>query len=109
VLSSPGAYPLVAFGKGWLCAAAVRPALTVADKLNLEQLRETINGTGLTAVVMSNPRNPTGQAVVGEELDALVKIGVETSTTMILGALGAAAALTDADEFYARRGGRGRC
>ena len=61
-------------------------ALTFADKLNQTQLRETIVGTGLTAVVMSNPRNPTGQAVVGEELNELVKVGCETQTTMILGA-----------------------
>ena len=37
---------------------------------------------------MSNPRNPTGQVVQGSELNELVQMSRETSTTLIL------------DEFY---------
>lgn len=42
---------------------------------------------GISVIVASNPRNPTGQVIKGEELKQLVQLGRE-GTTVIL------------DEFY---------
>lgn len=57
-------------------------------KLKIEDLRKCILSLGLTAVLLSNPRNPTGQIIEGEELKALVQMAQELDTTTIL------------DEFY---------
>ncbi|CAD6885641.1 unnamed protein product [Tilletia laevis] len=57
-------------------------------KLSIDGLREEIRNRGLSAVVMSNPRNPTGQQIEGEELKALVQTAVDMHATIVL------------DEFY---------
>jgi len=56
-------------------------------KLDIDQIAKDIQNQGLSVVVASNPRNPTGQAVMGEELEKLVHL-CKPHTTIIL------------DEFY---------
>nr|XP_019004173.1 uncharacterized protein I203_03331 [Kwoniella mangroviensis CBS 8507]OCF67634.1 hypothetical protein I203_03331 [Kwoniella mangroviensis CBS 8507] len=64
-------------------------ALDARDKykLNLEQLKAEIENLNLSVVIASNPRNPTGQCISGDELRDLVHLARE-KTTVIL------------DEFY---------
>ncbi|WWC88608.1 uncharacterized protein L201_003521 [Kwoniella dendrophila CBS 6074] len=64
-------------------------ALDAKDKykLNLEGLKKEIENLNLSVVVASNPRNPTGQCISGDELRDLVHLARE-KTTVIL------------DEFY---------
>ncbi|KAJ1025362.1 hypothetical protein NDA13_004175 [Ustilago tritici] len=57
-------------------------------KLSTEDLRKEIKGRGLSAMIMSNPRNPTGMVIEGEELKALVEASKELGCTILL------------DEFY---------
>jgi N-succinyldiaminopimelate aminotransferase len=54
-----------------------------ADQLELE-----ITGRGLSAVLLSNPGNPTGRAIRGEELNAWVDVARRLKCTLLL------------DEFY---------
>lgn len=56
--------------------------------LKIEDLRRNIIAQGLTAILLSNPRNPTGQLIEGDELKQLVEMAKELETTTIL------------DEFY---------
>jgi aspartate/methionine/tyrosine aminotransferase len=53
-----------------------------------EQLRREINGRGLSALLASNPSNPTGKLVAGEELRTWVETARELDCTLLL------------DEFY---------
>jgi aspartate/methionine/tyrosine aminotransferase len=53
-----------------------------------EQLRREILGRGLGAILMSNPCNPTGKLVCGQELAEWVAIARELDCTLLL------------DEFY---------
>ncbi len=55
---------------------------------SLEQLRREILGRGLGALLMSNPCNPTGKAVLGPELGAWVATARELDCTLLM------------DEFY---------
>ncbi|PWZ02219.1 PLP-dependent transferase [Testicularia cyperi] len=57
-------------------------------KLSPADLRKEIKGRGLSAMIMSNPRNPTGMLIEGEELHELVDMSRELGCTMLL------------DEFY---------
>ena len=57
-------------------------------KILSEELREEILGRGLSAILLSNPCNPTGAVLAGEELKTWVKIGTELDCTMMF------------DEFY---------
>jgi aspartate/methionine/tyrosine aminotransferase len=57
-------------------------------KLTPDEIRKEILGRGLSAFLMSNPNNPTGKQIHGEELAELVKVGRDTECSMIL------------DEFY---------
>jgi len=57
-------------------------------KMSIDGLREEIRNRGLSTVVLSNPRNPTGQQIEGEELKRLVDTAVEMDVTIVL------------DEFY---------
>lgn len=57
-------------------------------KLQVEDLRRTIRNQGLTTVLLSNPRNPTGQVIEGKELQDLVNMAKDMNVTTIL------------DEFY---------
>ncbi|WWC70818.1 uncharacterized protein I206_104770 [Kwoniella pini CBS 10737] len=64
-------------------------ALDAKDKykLNLDQLKREIQNLNLSVIIASNPRNPTGQCISGDELQDLVQLARE-KTTVIL------------DEFY---------
>ncbi|CDS00179.1 hypothetical protein [Sporisorium scitamineum] len=57
-------------------------------KLSTDDLRKEIKGRGLSAMIMSNPRNPTGMLIEGEELKCLVETSKELGCTILL------------DEFY---------
>ncbi|KAH7889531.1 pyridoxal phosphate-dependent transferase [Phlebopus sp. FC_14] len=65
------------------------PVPTACDKysLDIEQTKKDIRTQGLAVIIASNPRNPTGQMIVGKDLKELVSLSRE-STTIIL------------DEFY---------
>jgi aspartate/methionine/tyrosine aminotransferase len=56
---------------------------------SLAELRREILGRGLGAMLMSNPSNPTGKAIVGAELASWVATARELDCTMLM------------DEFYA--------
>ncbi|KAH8827351.1 pyridoxal phosphate-dependent transferase [Flagelloscypha sp. PMI_526] len=56
-------------------------------KLDIAQTKKDIRTQGLAVIIASNPRNPTGQVIKGNDLKELVSIGRE-HTTVIL------------DEFY---------
>ena len=55
---------------------------------SLDQLRREILGRGLGAILMSNPCNPTGKLVGGDELQRWVSVARELDCTLML------------DEFY---------
>lgn len=57
-------------------------------RFTAEALRREIHGRGLSALLVSNPCNPTGRAVRGEELAEWVAVGRELGCTLLL------------DEFY---------
>lgn len=57
-------------------------------KMDLEELRKEIESLSLGVIVCSNPRNPTGQMMEGDDLKALVRIASDKKTTLVL------------DEFY---------
>jgi len=56
--------------------------------LDMEQVKKDIRTQGLAVILASNPRNPTGQVIRGNNLKELVDISRESTTTVIL------------DEFY---------
>lgn len=62
--------------------------LETAYQMSSEELRKHIMGLGLSAVLASNPCNPTGQLIAGSRLQQWVKLARETHCTFIL------------DEFY---------
>lgn len=67
------------------------PILLEADRgyaFTHEDLRREILGRGLSALLMSNPCNPTGKAVLGEELDRWVGVSRELDCVLLI------------DEFY---------
>jgi aspartate/methionine/tyrosine aminotransferase len=53
-----------------------------------EHLREEITGRGLSAVLLSNPCNPTGRVIVDQELEGWVTVARELSCSLLI------------DEFY---------
>lgn len=53
-----------------------------------ETIRKEIAGRGLSVIVASNPRNPTGQVIQDKELEELVCISKEKHATLVM------------DEFY---------
>src|SRR5207302_2767496 len=53
-----------------------------------EDLRREVQGRGLSALLVSNPCNPTGKLVQGEELSRWVRIARELECTLLI------------DEFY---------
>lgn len=61
-----------------------------------EDLKREIVGRGLSALLLSNPCNPTGKLVAGEELERWVHVARETDCTLLL------------DEFYSHYVYRGR-
>ena len=56
--------------------------------LAADELREKVLGLGLSTLIFSNPCNPTGSLVAGEQLESWVKVALETKTALII------------DEFY---------
>lgn len=56
--------------------------------ISTTDLGKEIRGKGLSVVLLSNPSNPTGRVIQGEELNSWVELARETMCTMIL------------DEFY---------
>ena len=61
-----------------------------------EDLRREIQGRGLSALLLSNPCNPTGKLVAGEELERWVAVAREYDCSLLL------------DEFYSHYIYRGR-
>jgi aspartate/methionine/tyrosine aminotransferase len=61
-----------------------------------EDLRREVQGRGLSAVLLSNPCNPTGRHIEGEELARWVHIARDLDCTLLL------------DEFYSHYVYRGR-
>ncbi|CAE7448480.1 aspC [Symbiodinium natans] len=59
-------------------------------RITLQDLRREIVGRGLSVLLLSNPCNPTGQLVEGEELKNWVRIARETQCSIVL------------DEIYSR-------
>lgn len=57
-------------------------------RVQMSQLRKEVLGRGLKALLISNPCNPTGQVIEGNQLKGLVEIAREFHTALIL------------DEFY---------
>ena len=61
---------------------------TTGYEFGVAELRREILGRGLSAILMSNPCNPTGRVISGSELGRWVDLGRRLDCTMIL------------DEFY---------
>jgi N-succinyldiaminopimelate aminotransferase len=75
------------------------PILLEGDKgysFTAHDLEREILGRGLSALLMSNPCNPTGRLVAGEELDRWVHVSRDLDCTLLL------------DEFYSHYIYRGR-
>ncbi|EJD53161.1 aminotransferase [Auricularia subglabra TFB-10046 SS5] len=56
-------------------------------RLDINQVKKDVHRQGLTVIVASNPRNPTGQAIEGDDLKELVSLSREHCTVIL-------------DEFY---------
>lgn len=63
----------------------VPTAIKVEDGyvLDVDKLRAKIHEQGTSVVMLSNPRNPTGQHIEGDELKKLVKIAAEDSELVV--------------------------
>jgi aspartate/methionine/tyrosine aminotransferase len=75
------------------------PILLEGDKgysFTSEDLKREVLGRGLSALLLSNPCNPTGKLVAGEELERWVDVARELDCTLLL------------DEFYSHYVYRGR-
>lgn len=59
-------------------------------RITLRDLKREIVGRGLSVLLLSNPCNPTGQLVEGDELKSWVRIARDTQCTLVL------------DEIYSR-------
>jgi aspartate/methionine/tyrosine aminotransferase len=57
-------------------------------EFDVEELRREVQGRGLSALLLSNPCNPMGKLVSGEELAAWVEVGRELDCSLLI------------DEFY---------
>jgi aspartate/methionine/tyrosine aminotransferase len=57
-------------------------------EFSLEDLRREITGRGLSAILLSNPNNPTGRVIRGAELEGWVRTARELQCALLL------------DEFY---------
>ena len=57
-------------------------------RFEIEELRREITGRGLSAVLLSNPCNPTGRVIAGAELDAWVSTARDLRCSLLI------------DEFY---------
>ena len=52
--------------------------------MDVNQIKKDIRTQGLEVVLASNPRNPTGQVIQGEELRDLVRVCHDAATTLIM-------------------------
>ncbi|HZH03305.1 MAG TPA: pyridoxal phosphate-dependent aminotransferase [Myxococcaceae bacterium] len=68
----------------------VLPGVEPGRTFGADDLRREIQGRGLSALLFSNPRNPTGELVHGEELERWVALSRELDCTFLI------------DEFYSR-------
>jgi aspartate/methionine/tyrosine aminotransferase len=59
-----------------------------AYRFEVDELRREITGRGLSAVLLSNPCNPTGRVIAGRELEAWVETARELQCSLLI------------DEFY---------
>lgn len=59
-------------------------------RITVRELKREIVGRGLSTLLLSNPCNPTGQLIEGEDLKSWVRIARETQCTLLL------------DEIYSR-------
>ena len=57
-------------------------------RFGVDQLRREITGRGLSALLLSNPCNPTGKVIQGEELESWVGVARELGCSLMI------------DEFY---------
>jgi N-succinyldiaminopimelate aminotransferase len=57
-------------------------------RFSLDELRREITGRGLSALLLSNPCNPTGRVIQGEELQRWVEVARELACSLLI------------DEFY---------
>ena len=78
-------------------------------KLTVEQLRQEIHDRGLTAVLLSNPRNPCGTLIEGEELRELVELSLRSDTTMIVDEVRSAECLQVCAKLTRRSSTPGTC
>ncbi len=75
------------------------PILLEGDRgysFTADDLKREVTGRGLSALLLSNPCNPTGKLIAGEELDKWVHVARELDCTLLL------------DEFYSHYVYRGR-
>ncbi len=63
---------------------------SIGYRITPQALEEEVSGRGLRLVLVSNPCNPTGQVVEGEELREWVEVGRRNACTFVF------------DEFYSR-------
>lgn len=63
---------------------------SIGYRITPQALEEEVSGRGLRLVLISNPCNPTGQVVEGEELREWVEVGRRNACTFVF------------DEFYSR-------
>lgn len=56
--------------------------------IDVKTIKKEITGRGLGLIVASNPRNPVGQVIEGDELKELVETARQRHTTLVM------------DEFY---------
>jgi N-succinyldiaminopimelate aminotransferase len=64
-------------------------------RFGLDDLRREITGRGLSALLLSNPCNPTGKVIQGDELDSWVGVARELGCSLMI------------DEFYSHYVWRG--
>ncbi len=53
-------------------------------RLDLQQIKRDIHTQGLEVIIASNPRNPTGQVIQGEDLKELVDTCRDASATLVM-------------------------
>ena len=64
-------------------------------QFGLDELRREITGRGLSALLLSNPCNPTGKVIQGDELEGWVQVARELGCSLLI------------DEFYSHYVWRG--
>ena len=57
-------------------------------RLDVQQMKKDIRTQGLEVMIASNPRNPTGQVIEGEDLKSLVDTARDSSVTLIMDEVG---------------------